>query len=246
MQLPVFSSFIEWANYIAKRLSRRKAYALGQPLSTTVNATGAQLQQQQFSAEELEPGIYTVQFDVQGPPLSGGGGPSFDAQATVTWKNNGNNVVRQLDVQQGTQISGCAEAINVTVVDKSTDADGAGNSYKVMVSLAAGPRGSFDARPILGVFSKNRAQVLANLATSTVQIPVGVGVISLKATANPAPTAANDVTVDIQNAAGQSLLKYGLSQHTEFVPIPGDASQVVFTNNTGANATIGAQWGIDG
>lgn len=239
-------SFAEFARWIVRRMSKRKVYSLPLQMQTTVNATGNQIFQQSVQCEDLEPGVYTVQFDVVSVPLGASGGPAFDCKALVTFKCNGNNVTRALDVQQGVQISGMAEAINVVAIDSSTDADGAGNNYTVTANISAGQRCSYANPPILGVFAKNRAQAILAAGTVTVQIPTGFGVSSIKAIANPAPTATADVQVDIQNAAGNSLMTYGLSQHTEFVPIPGDASQIVFTNNESGTIKLSAQWGIDG
>jgi hypothetical protein len=65
---------------------------------------------------ELEPGEYTIQFQVIEPPIDGLG---FSAYAYVTWKVDGQQLDRIVSVFSGSAISGVANAVHVQLLDQS-------------------------------------------------------------------------------------------------------------------------------
>lgn len=65
---------------------------------------------------QLEPGEYTLQFQVIEPPIDGLG---FGTYAYITWKVNGQQLNRIVSVFSGTAISGVANAVHVHLQDQS-------------------------------------------------------------------------------------------------------------------------------
>lgn len=97
------------------------------PLYTTQNALGsfAGAPQPNLQIDDLEPGEYTLQFQIVQPTidgvLNGGrrGNPGSAAYAIVNWKIQGQQIRRVISVFNGTVLAGVAEAVDVSILDQS-------------------------------------------------------------------------------------------------------------------------------
>ena len=92
-------------------------------LLTTSNALGT-FDGTQFSNLQqgnLEPGEYTLQFNVIEPPIDGLG---YATYAYVIWKVEGQPVPRIISVYNGAAISGVADSVDVHLLDQSGRGNG--------------------------------------------------------------------------------------------------------------------------
>src|SRR5271157_5513727 len=87
-------------------------------LLTTANALGlfAGTQLSNLQQSNLEPGEYTLQFNVIEPPIDGLG---YATYAYVVWKVEGQPVPRIISVYNGAAISGVADSVDVHLLDQS-------------------------------------------------------------------------------------------------------------------------------
>lgn len=87
-------------------------------LRTTTNAVGSFVgnRLQSLQQADLEPGEYTIQFEVVEPPVDGAGAATY---AYVSWKVDGQQNQRILSVFSGSSISGVAEAVHIQLLDQS-------------------------------------------------------------------------------------------------------------------------------
>jgi hypothetical protein len=100
------------------------------PLSTTTNALGsfAGNSQPNLQINDLEPGEYTLQFQVVEPTIDGfvnGGVRAYFGSATyaiVHWKVGGQQIRRVISVFSGAVLGGVAEAVDVQLLDQSARA----------------------------------------------------------------------------------------------------------------------------
>jgi hypothetical protein len=87
-------------------------------LFTTTNALGSFQGQRlaNIQINDLEPGEYTIQFQVVEPTVDGLGSATY---AIIRWKVGGQQIQRIVSVFAGAVISGVAEAVDVQLLDQS-------------------------------------------------------------------------------------------------------------------------------
>jgi hypothetical protein len=66
--------------------------------------------------DDLEPGEYTIQFQIVEPPVDGLG---FATYAFIVWKIGGQQISRIISVFNGSAISGIADSVHVQLLDQS-------------------------------------------------------------------------------------------------------------------------------
>jgi hypothetical protein len=130
---------------------------------------------------------YTVQFGVA-PPISG----VFDCIAEIKWSTEGNDVFRQVSVGNGVVVSGTAQHVRVSVVDRTDLSLFAppppSEEYRVDVLVTPGVRPSQEQPPRLiplamtapaVVFTAPGVYTLSPGGTVFIPIPRRAGVVSV-------------------------------------------------------------------
>ena len=99
-------------------VSRNLVRAQISDMNTTVNGIGTFVGDQipNMQQDNLDPGEYTIQFQVIEPPIDGLG---FAAYAYIVWKVQGQQIQRIVNVFNGAAISGVADAAHVKFLDQS-------------------------------------------------------------------------------------------------------------------------------
>lgn len=199
--------------------------------------------------DHLDPGLYTVQFEVL-PPDDGNG---FSAYAIVNWKVDGQPITRKLSVFSGASISGVAEAVDIKIVDYSDTASGALSAapYKVGASLSRGQRADIMQPPSLTT-NPRAIPVGAGLSTTFV-VPQGAGVTSvmvltatqLSVTANANPLGVTAHGAD--NALGVTTQSwYPILQGPGWVPLTPRTTSIIVQNFDVNDVDVQVLWGIEG
>lgn len=87
-------------------------------LTTTANPLGSFVGDQlaNLQMDELEPGEFTLQFEVLEPPIDGLG---YATYAYIVWKVAGQQISRIISVFNGAAISGVANSVHVKLQDQS-------------------------------------------------------------------------------------------------------------------------------
>jgi len=227
---------IEILDKIHKRITKSTMHSGTAP----VIVKGGAGQRVPFQAAGLEPGMYTIQFDIDIDASKG-----YEPTAEIRWSVRGNTVRRVINVRQGCMISGPCEAANVLCYDTSSDDDTVGGQYQVSINLTPGVRPTVTDLPNLKVTNKADTEAGGSPFFGGPQtIPTNSGVIAVKTVVYPAGTGV--VRVTVKAADGSVLQQYDAGQHNEYVPLPNGAVTVLWENVSGANATCQAFWGIDG
>jgi hypothetical protein len=197
---------------------------------------------------DLEPGVYTIQFTVIPP----GDGQGFAAYAIVTWKVEGQQVTRMVSVFSGAVISGVAESVDVKIVDVSQIGTNGfpttPQKYQVGVSLSKGSRAT-TMQPATLVTQLDEIQLDAG-ATTSYLIPSDAGVISALVTSASLTTGVlpTDILV-IQSTTGlvAHLCRwYPIEQSPGWIPLFGGAVNLEIFNTGSAKAGVNVIWGIEG
>ena len=104
-------------------------------LETTTNGIGsfAGSKVPSLQIDHLEPGEYTIQFQVVEPPIDN---LNFGLCAYIYWKVDGQTIDRLISVFSGAAISGVAEAVHVYFLDQS--ARGAGSNILPAATVTNG------------------------------------------------------------------------------------------------------------
>ena len=97
-----------------KKLTRSQITTLTTGLNGIGSFVGQRLQSLQQA--NLEPGEYTIQFQIVEPPIDGAGSATY---AYVSWKVDGQQIQRIISVFSGASISGVAESAHVQLLDQS-------------------------------------------------------------------------------------------------------------------------------
>ena len=92
------------------------------PVTTSRNALGSFEGQllSNLQQDDLEPGEYTVQFQIVEPVVDGSGSATY---AYVYWKVDGQQIQRIISVFSGSVISGVANSVHVQLLDQSDRAN---------------------------------------------------------------------------------------------------------------------------
>lgn len=199
----------------------------------------------------LPAGNYTIQFNVSDPNTSVNLTPGdiIRARATITWKVNGNPVIRVVDVGNGVSVTGVAEAIDVQLQDVSSTSAGTpillrGRPYTVTITCAPGTRPSVEQPPTVALPQTN----LAAGATKNFDVPIGA--ISVFVAVFPAvvgsPIGAYQIQVN-QLAINTSLKLYDPRQ-TDWVPLIPGTTQIGIAADAAlpTDTEIQVTFGIDG
>ncbi len=202
-----------------------------------------------------EPGTYTASFARENGDLSLA--PCPECEALISWSVAGQTITRRVDVISGMSVQGTAEAVTITIRDKSTtgvfDVD-----YRVTVTVAPGTRAPNQLQPFLkaGILNTNPATV-APAAFFDFDVPQDAGVNSvLVLVASPHPGAAAAPPIPEQAAQVihfalgivPTLLQYD-PRSQGWVPLaPGTAAVRVLNDNAlgQANQIFTVFFGIDG
>jgi hypothetical protein len=185
---------------------------------------------------------YTVKFGVNPPPNDNG----YEATATVTFKIKGNQIVRQISVGNGVEISGPADAIDVMVNDTTPTAFlNNGAPYTVTIAIAPGTRVSSTKATLIG-----GTLVLNASASTLIPVPQNAGVVAVqfsavsRAAASPVPT----VIGNMQASASGGLFFFGAVDPKPFeIPVVAGAIRMSVTNEDAVNQVfISYNWIIDG
>lgn len=199
--------------------------------------------QAQFDA----PGPHTVQFDLTPPAdrdiLIGG---VFSCEAIVAWSIAGNTIYRKVTVMDGMSITGNAEAVNVRIIDTTTDIVFTGStppaSYQVGATVTKGARATSSMAP---VYIPNPAVTLV-AGSSDVAVPddIGANSVMVISSAPPAP----DVNAAIAQQRCSNVNPGGLlGQWDPYAPrfVPLDSNALVI-RMTAAASYMKVIFGIDG
>jgi hypothetical protein len=179
--------------------------------------------------------------------------------AIITWKCEGSQVRRVIDIGSGTTISGTAQAVDVQIQDQTWSVQGhSAVIYSVSAQITKG------VRPSSTLPLSNAAQLLpggnptftilagANLL---VPIPTDFGIIGVEVTAVDSGLAPGDTsTIPVwfvvdQNIGASNVKTYAPSLQSGFVKLAPGASSILLVNSTapaGQQVSGTVTWAIDG
>jgi hypothetical protein len=198
-------------------------------------------------------GAYTVQFGVSG--FQAGAGRPY-ILADIVWMV-GAGIKRTVSVQNGTSLTGVAEAVNVTVRDATPGAASA-QTYSVTVLISKGNRGVFKQPPyLIPLIGTAPSQTIGHVfvppsSSVTVDVPDDGGIISLNTN-----VAWNDSAIVAPILPGEAIvMQFGASALKKYDPrdqdwvpvVPNLESITLFNNNAGQPAGLmySIAYGIDG
>lgn len=227
--------------------------------------TGNSNKKASLQAAFPESNSYTVQFNINNPPVDASGNPvPFVARADITWKVQGGYVKRTIDVGNGTSISGTAQAVDVVVYDFTPVLDAnnptwvaGGNEYKVGIQVARGLRPSTQQPVTLAEQFQDSnsgnlrsySYVLAGGATQhDVDVPQDVGVIGVEVAVHNqdnTPLVDGDVYLIQANAATISKI-YQCPITPQFIDISPATTILTLANNHAKGVYVSVTWAIDG
>jgi len=198
----------------------------------------------------LDPGLYTVQFEVLPP----GDGNGLSAYAIVNWKVDGQPITRKLSVYSGAAISGVAESVDIQIVDYSDIVNGGGFSaaeYKIGASLSRGQRADIMQPPTL--LTNPRAILVAATHSTTFVVPQGAGVTSVMIlVATPLSGSANTNPLAVTAHGTDNVLAvttaswYPITQGPGWIPIVPRTTSIIVQNFDTHDIEVQAIWGIEG
>ena len=190
-------------------------------------------------------GPHTIQFDLTPPVdrdiLIGG---VFSCEAIIAWSIAGNTVYRKVTVMDGMCITGNAEAVNIRIIDATTDIvfTGSARTYQVGATVTKGARATSSMPP---VYIPNPAVTLVAGSTD-IAVPddIGANSVMVISSAPPAP----DVNAAIAQQRCSNVNPGGLlGQWDPYAPrfVPLDSNALVIRMTAGA-AYMKVIFGIDG
>lgn len=220
-----------------------------------------------ISASFAHSEVYTVQFHVVPPLDSDGDGKSygiFAATATIRWLVEGNYVIRQCSVANGTSISGVGQGVTVSIQDITTVLDPGpppvttlGHPYSVSAQVSRGVRPNtqqpvtMDGISIEQEAAGKRGTIVLNPSdTNTYLIPPDAGVISNQVIGIDQVTNENPAKLVVIQCALYSDVSNTTSKifsgNGGFIPIAQNAQAVVLLNAGPNPVECSLTWGIDG
>lgn len=228
----------------------RRAFAQSGVLTTGDSNGEVRLSTQ---ASQDEAGIWTVQFAVPTKPDFGAAAfvGWLRPVATVSWMIAGNQIVRQIEVGDGTTISGTCEAVTVRVVDNST-AVPAGVTYNVTIAATPGLRPIGPNPPYL--FAGTQALTIAPSTGVAFIRPHGAGVNSVRVLLGGNGASPNPPNVNIRGGSSPGTPVFSIDMagatrtDTGWIPWPPEAGFLMIIDNADAANSINATvfWGVDG
>lgn len=195
-------------------------------------------------------GMHTVQLWIDRPPFDLNF-PAFvvEAEALVTWSVAGNQISRRVTVGNGVSISGSAEAVHVSVFDKSVSAPGPPTDieYDVTILVVKGQRAANVVPPTLyaGSFA------LAPGATTNIAIPQDAGVTSVHVSAGDAlfgGATYADGKCEVRQTRDIYTEKVYDCRDVDWEPVAPMATGIAITNRAGVGTSMrfSVTFGIDG
>ena len=210
-----------------------------------------------------ESGDYTVQISLadntQG--VVAGQPSSVQAEALITWSVEGNNVRRRVTVVNGLTVQGTAQAVYVSVKDKSIGGFATPITYTVNIQVVPGTRASVQQPPTLisqrvfvgAVDTQNPTgyhYFVGPASSVNIPVPLDAGIISVFVTAFPNPvTVIPQNNAQVQHNGGAGIQKnYDPNVLDGWVPLLPGTSNITLFNNFAAATSIDftVTFGIDG
>lgn len=190
-------------------------------------------------------GYYTLQFAVDYPPGAFSEAGDVRVRADIIWTVAGNPIFRQIDIVNGTVISGMGESVVAEVYDNGSAA--ALDAYAIRMSVADGTRPGTPNPPMLVV--DNRAVAIAPGAAASFQVPLNVGANSVFISVAPETFDVSwtfDALYQFVRVRMQRYLDY--SQCNKWIPLDPENALISVRNGVGAPSDILAIpiYGIDG
>ncbi len=220
---------------------RKRDWAQSGDLRTGQQGMGISLQ---TAFGEL--GVHTVQFFMKTPKAVAN--LRIRARAEIEWSVNGNTVLRQIHVADGSAITGAAESVVVRVFDDSQwfGAPGAAptQSYVGTIMVSPGTRASI----FPPIFEGNRV-VIANGGNSDEVIPDNIGVQSFQIETDAMQSEAlgplGTLLADQRDTAAVRLAITDPRRFQWNTMMPG-ARILRLANNTGGQIVCKVVYGIEG
>lgn len=197
----------------------------------------------------LGSGVYTVQFAISKPTTG-----VYRAVATITWTVEGNQIVRQIDVNNGASLSAPSQAVRIQISDETPPEMGgpAGEEYGVTVFITKGTR-AFSSVPatLKGLIAGSvELFTLGAGASIDVEVPENAGASSVEVTAAVSLAGVSpDILITHDNpVASFKAYKYAdQGAGAGFVALSAMASLVTLKNlDVTHGALVSVTWGIDG
>jgi len=203
---------------------------------------------------------YTLEFFTSGLSYDANGNPMF-AKANITWTVEGNQIVRQITIADGTSITGTGQGVRVIISDATVDVLGAGigtRSYIAGVTLSKGTRGSSKQPPTLAYVAPASAGgsinglVVPAGTTRKIDVPQGVGINSVMITSsNLVVDGAAELPrggIIVQHIAGSSdvILRQYDPRFYDWVPVTPAMARLFLKNPSLDDQVMSVVYGIDG
>lgn len=197
-----------------------------------------------------EPGTYTIMFDVSAQ--DNGLGDALFTEADIIWTVAGNQIRRRISIGAATSISGTAEGVQVTVVDRSVSGVLATFEYSVGITIAKGVRAPSSQPPVWvdSAVATAPGTTIAAGGSQVFPIPVGLGATSLFVLVGPQAFGAvlitKDVVVDEEGGGGFVLARYYPLITPNAVPLAPGTKFIKVWNTSAQNVVVTLFFGIDG
>lgn len=217
--------------------------------------TGNSNKQPGLQADFKIAGSYVVQITMTPLGRIDGTHPAPDAEAEITWKVKGNNVVRRVSIANGVTVQGVCQSVAVRIIDVTDLGGNDSIDYAVSMLVAPGTRGSTEQPPTL-VTDDNTA--VPSQGDLDIPVPENVGVISVLVTAIRYGAANNTVITQplpgyiqvVQEDAQGAALKVYDPRDYGFMPLSPGCANLKFRNYEVdlADTALGVSvtFGIDG
>ena len=202
-----------------------------------------------------EPGNYTVQFGISSVPPAGLAN-LIRPEAEITWKVQGNQVTRVINVGDGTSITGQAEAVSVRLFDSSDASMGgtAGIPYVGSIQVTKGIRAQAANQAPMFVPTNIENPVGTSVVTTgsfiiangtAARIPIPPGSVQMLVGISGSMFSPGNVIITEQNSLS-SQLEFTPDFSPVWVPVVPLATRVNMLNSSGAAIRASCIFGIDG
>jgi hypothetical protein len=189
---------------------------------------------------------YTIRFGVNPPnPTDEGVSTFYSAEATITWKTEGNKITRRISIGNGVAISGTGQACDVTISDTTPDeGQPLGQNYSVNAHMTTGTR-PYCQQPVI-LQTVNTVQLVAPAGIIVYEIPQDAGIISCAISAFSAATPNLTVTQFASASVDTKKYSQGNLTNPEYISLVPN-TQFIQVVNAGADEVIlTLTWGIEG
>lgn len=234
------------------------------PSTATPAPDGAVKLQVDFGESEdkkaLGAGYYTLQFSLTSPPNLEVG-LLLRAKAEILWAVEGNFVRREVQVLNGSAVSGVGQSVSIKLIDDSINNTISGNGveYTANVQVAKGTRPSIQHPPLIQPWVVDEVlggpgavgfppYTIAPTETNSMPVPPNAGITSVFLMGQIlSPPLVDPANIQFEFTANEVQLAYSnWDILNTWVPLPPGTTQIQCTNGHSADIRVTPIYGIEG